>query len=108
MGLHRECMELVTANFFLFFSFFLGERVLEHPVFLNNISNYFPDTSKKISIFTVLLQGGALFFFEIVFLGGCQLVTFYNLLIFPFVMYFFSCSLVTCHLIFPCGVHYFW
>ena len=102
--MHETC----NRKLFLFFSFFWGERVLEHPVFLNNISNYFPDTSKKILSFTVLLQGGALFFFETVFLGGCQLVFLYNLLIFPFVMYFFSGSLVTCHLIFPCGVHYFW
>ena len=45
VGLDRECMEFVTIGFF-FFSFFMGGVVLEHPVFLNNISSYFPDVSK--------------------------------------------------------------
>ena len=44
--LDRECMEFLTACFFLFFSAFLRRGVLEHPVLLNNISNYFPDPSK--------------------------------------------------------------
>ena len=45
VGLDRECMGFVTAGFsFLFF--FYGGVVLEHPVFLNIISSYFPDVSQ--------------------------------------------------------------
>lgn len=44
--LDREHMKFLTACFFLFFSIFLGGGVLEHPVLLNNISNYFPEPSK--------------------------------------------------------------
>ena len=51
-GLDRECMEFVMAGFFsfvffFFFSFFFGGgRVWKHPVFLNNIYNYYPNASK--------------------------------------------------------------
>ena len=37
-----------------------------------------------------MLQGATFFRFDTVFLGGCQLVTLYNLLTFPFVTYYFS------------------
>ena len=52
MGLDGVCMEFVTACFFFsFLLFFLlggegGAGVLEHPIFLNNIFNCFPDASK--------------------------------------------------------------
>ena len=52
VGLDSVCMEFVTACFFFFlllFSVFGGEGragVLEHPNFLNNIFNCFPDASK--------------------------------------------------------------
>ena len=72
-GLDCEAIEFVIAGIFLFLPFFLGGGVLEHPVFLNNISTYFPDANWS----------------------------FYDLLIFPFGMYFSCCSLVTYHLIFP-------
>ena len=46
-SLDCQCIEFVITDFFLFFSFFWGEGgVVEHPVFLNNISTYFPDASK--------------------------------------------------------------
>ena len=65
--LNRECTEFVTACsflfFFLFFFFsFLKEWVLEDPVFLNNISNYFPDASNKTSSFTIYVAGWCPFF----------------------------------------------
>ena len=53
MGLDRECIEFVTTGFFFSSFLFYGGVVLEHPVFSNNISNYFPDDLNKTSGFTI-------------------------------------------------------
>ena len=37
---------LLLPDFFFSFLLFFGGGVLEHPVFLNNISTYFSDASK--------------------------------------------------------------
>ena len=61
-----------------------------------------------------MLQGGA-FFWDYLFFWwgwsgvgvGLPIVHSLQLIDFPFVMYFFPCSLVIWHLIFPCGVRSF-
>ena len=82
VGLDRECMDFVTACFFLLFSFFFwGERVgaglPEHSVFLNNIFNYIPDASKQNSL-TVYVAGWCPFYLWECFFGGiCQVLLLY-------------------------------
>ena len=60
----------------------------------------------RILGFTIYVTGWALFldFFS----RGLPIRALFTIFFFPFVVYFFSCSLVTWHLIFPCGIRYFW
>ena len=105
-SVHRICNGRLFS--FLFFAFFKGVGSWITLFFETTFPIIFLMLLNKTSDFTIYVAGCCPFFslrlFFFFFLGGCQLVTLCNLLIFPFVSYFFSCSLVACHLIFPCGV----
>ena len=101
-SLDRECMQFLTAGFFLFFSFFYlggGEGSSCFTIYVAAWSLFL-----RLSFF--LVGGGGGWGWSGVGVG-LPIVHSLQLIDFPFVMYFFPCSLVIWHLIFPCGVRSF-
>ena len=94
---------------FSFLFFFLGGgRGSGAPVFLNNISTYFPEISGYTGWRPFFFETDFFFFFFFWLEGGLPIGLF---MIYKFLVLFcifFCCSLVTFHLIFPSGVRDFW
>ena len=95
-GLDRECMESVTAVFFLFFSFFWGKGPGTPWISKQYLQWLFWCFYKKYHVYNLRFRLTLFFLWDCFFFRGCHLATLYNLLIFAFAMYFFSFFILLC------------